>query len=134
MRCFDFTVEIPDPHSYLSCLGPPWHLITILQFWRRPQSQMNVLFPQPGILTSKRRNQLGADMIEALQFLTHWFRCDLIFHKDSSVAPEKVRRGDDGLERPKDKDTEENWVDQMLGNDADDDDGGQSDAQFKIRR
>ena len=36
-------------------------------------------FSSAGITISKRRNRLGADVVEALQFLKCWFRRELIF-------------------------------------------------------
>ena len=45
-------------------------------------------FLSAGITISKQRNRLGADVVEALQFLKCWFQCELIFCDDPSVATE----------------------------------------------
>jgi len=45
-------------------------------------------FLSAGITISKRRNRLGADIVEALQFLKCWSRRELIFCDDPSVVTE----------------------------------------------
>ena len=45
-------------------------------------------FSSAGITISKRRNRLGPDLVEALQFLKCWFRRDLIFREYPTIASE----------------------------------------------
>ncbi|KAG5641104.1 hypothetical protein H0H81_011388 [Sphagnurus paluster] len=52
-------------------------------------------FSSAGITISKRRNRLGADIIEALQFLKCWFQRDLIFREDTSVKSEQHSMGEE---------------------------------------
>jgi len=45
-------------------------------------------FSAAGITISKRRNRLRGDIVEALQFLKSFYRCDLLFHEaeDPSIV------------------------------------------------
>ena len=47
-------------------------------------------FSAAGIMISKRRNRLGGDIVEALQFLKCFYRRDLLFREaeDPSIASE----------------------------------------------
>src|SRR4029077_292283 len=76
-------------------------------------------FSAAGITISKRHNQLGADVIEALQFLKCWFQHDLIFREAPSLELEGSFIDEN---RDKEKGDEEgSWADEML-EDADVDD------------
>ena len=80
-------------------------------------------FSSAGITISKHCNHLGADIIEALQFLKCWFQHDLIFRDNPSLVSENILREDnDLLEKPKFQDDEESWAVKIFGNDADNND------------
>jgi hAT family C-terminal dimerisation region len=42
-------------------------------------------FSSAGITISKRRNRLGPDIVEALQFLKCLYQCDLLFREEPST-------------------------------------------------
>ena len=74
-----------------------------------------------GITISKRRNRLGPDIVEALQFLKCWFRRDLIFREEPSVTNEKKQEMD-GNPGTGPKDNEESgWDSKLLDDDEDED-------------
>jgi hypothetical protein len=73
-------------------------------------------FSSAGITISKRRNRLGPDLVEALQFLKCWFRRDLIFREDPTIASEYSMG-----QAKQNEGNEEGW-DQKLLKDEDNDD------------
>lgn len=71
-------------------------------------------FSAAGITITKRRNRLGADIVEALQFLKCFFCRDLIFREDPSVA---LEHNPDHTQGSKDS-----WDGTLLAEDGEDQD------------
>lgn len=72
-------------------------------------------FSLAGITISKRQNRLGPDLIEALQFLKCWFRRDLIFCEDPTIASEC----NTGHYVKKNEGNEEGWDEKLLKDEDD---------------
>ncbi|KAG5649492.1 hypothetical protein H0H81_003487 [Sphagnurus paluster] len=77
-------------------------------------------FSSAGITISKRRNRLGPDIVEALQFLKCWFRRDLIFREEPTVANER-KHETEGNSGTGSKDNKESGWDLKLLDDEEDD-------------
>ena len=75
-------------------------------------------FSSAGITISKRRNRLGPDLVEALQFLKCWFRRDLIFREDPTIASEHNMGG-----HAKQNEGSKEGQDKKLDDDGEDDGG-----------
>jgi hypothetical protein len=67
-------------------------------------------FSSAGITITKRRNRLGPDIVEALQFLKCWFHCDLIFREDPTIASEY----NTGHQMKQNEGNEESWDETLL--------------------
>lgn len=76
-------------------------------------------FSAAGITISKRRNRLGGDIVEALQFLKCYFRRDLLFREmdDPSIASETPFEGQAVSQGDLDG-TKEGWDDVMEDDDT----------------
>jgi len=73
-------------------------------------------FSSAGITISKQQNQLGPDLVEALQFLKFWFHHDLIFHEDPTIASEYNA----GHQAKQNKGNRESWDEKLLEDGEDD--------------
>ncbi len=73
-------------------------------------------FSSASITISKRRNRLGPDLVEALQFLKCWFRHDLIFREDPTIASEYSVG-----QTKQNEENEEGWDQKLLENGDNDD-------------
>ena len=78
-------------------------------------------FSSAGITINKRRNRLGPDLVEALQFLKCWFRRDLIFREDPTIASEYNMGLIHQPETKQNKGNEDSWDEKLL--EAGEDDG-----------
>ena len=73
-------------------------------------------FSSAGIIISKQRNRLGPDLVEALQFLKCWFRHDLIFREDPTIASEYNARH----QAKQNEGNEDGWDEKLLDDGEDD--------------